>query len=468
MLFFRSAEVGLLMSFDEIAIKVEGVEKHYEIYENPQDRLKQGTVAPLWRLIGRENKRYYKSYTALNDISFDVKKGETLGIIGQNGAGKSTLLQIICGTLNPSHGQVSTKGRIAALLELGSGFNPEFTGRENVFLNAMILGLSKEETTLKFDDIAAFADIGDFIDQPVKTYSSGMTLRLAFAVIAHVDADILIVDEALSVGDAFFTQKCMRFLRKFMKTGTVLFVSHDTSAIVNLCDTAILLKSGRIFQSGKPKDVIKTYLEMSYDASDNVLGISPEVPSEVNHKEAEKFEDYVDFRREYINNSNLRNDIEIFSFDPNSDGFGDGDVTITSAKLLTENGDPAIWLVGGENVSLEIVCEAVKAIERPIVGFTLKGHIGQALFADNTFVTYEHKPMRLEAGEFLTTKFDFRLPILPSGDYSFAIAIADGTQEKHVQHHWLHEALIIKVHSSSVVLGIIGVPMANIEMKITK
>ena len=244
------------MSSEEIAISVEHVTKHYEIYENPQDRLKQGVLVPFWRLLGAKNKRYYNSYMALDDISFEVLKGETLGIIGQNGAGKSTLLQIICGTLSSSTGQISKQGRIAALLELGSGFNPEFTGRENVFMNAMILGLSKEETVAKYDEIVAFADIGDFIDQPVKTYSSGMSLRLAFAVIAHVDADILIVDEALSVGDAFFTQKCMRFLRSFMKTGTILFVSHDTNAILNLCDKAILLKNGRIFQSGTPKDII--------------------------------------------------------------------------------------------------------------------------------------------------------------------------------------------------------------------
>ena len=173
------------MSSEEIAISVEHVTKHYEIYENPQDRLKQGVLVPFWRLLGAKNKRYYNSYMALDDISFEVLKGETLGIIGQNGAGKSTLLQIICGTLSSSTGQISKQGRIAALLELGSGFNPEFTGRENVFMNAMILGLSKEETVAKYDEIVAFADIGDFIDQPVKTYSSGMSLRLSLIHISE-------------------------------------------------------------------------------------------------------------------------------------------------------------------------------------------------------------------------------------------------------------------------------------------
>ena len=181
-------------------------------------------------------------------------------------SGKSTLLQMICGTLNPTSGSIQTNGRIAALLELGSGFNPEFTGRENVYMNASVLGLSNEEIDARFDDIVAFADIGDFIEQPVKTYSSGMMVRLAFAVIAHVDADILVIDEALAVGDAFFTQKCMRFLRNFMKTGTVLFVSHDTGSIKSLCNYALWLEKGQVLQEGTPKEVCELYLEAFYEA----------------------------------------------------------------------------------------------------------------------------------------------------------------------------------------------------------
>ena len=183
-----------------------------------------------------------KDFYALRDISFDVSRGETVGIIGRNGSGKSTLLQIIAGTLSPSEGQVSVRGRVAALLELGAGFNPDYTGRENAYLNAQLLGLSKSQVDERFEDIAAFADIGEFIDQPVKVYSSGMYVRLAFAVVAHVDADVLIIDEALAVGDAFFTQKCMRFLRSFMSRGTVLFVSHDTGSVRNLCNRAIWLE----------------------------------------------------------------------------------------------------------------------------------------------------------------------------------------------------------------------------------
>ncbi|MGD9877853.1 ABC transporter ATP-binding protein, partial [Desulfococcus sp.] len=250
----------------EIAIKVENLSKCYQIYDNPRDRLKQFVVPRLKRALGRQPNNYFREFWALRDVSFEVKRGETVGIIGRNGSGKSTLLQMICGTLSPTGGYVKTNGRIAALLELGSGFNPEFTGRENVYMNAAVIGLSKQEIDARINDIAAFADIGDFIEQPVKSYSSGMYVRLAFAVIAHVDADILVIDEALAVGDAFFTQKCMRYLRKFMKTGTVLFVSHDTASVRNLCTHAIWLEKGNILQQGVPKDVCENYLEAFFEA----------------------------------------------------------------------------------------------------------------------------------------------------------------------------------------------------------
>src|SRR5450759_1720920 len=228
----------------DIAIRVSNLSKCYQIYNAPRDRLKQFVVPRLQRMAGQTPRQYFREFWALKDISFEIKKGETVGIIGRNGSGKSTLLQLICGTLSPTGGSVATNGRIAALLELGSGFNPEFTGRENVYMNAAVLGLSKEEVDQRFDAIAAFADIGYFIEQPVKAYSSGMMVRLAFAVIAHVNADILVIDEALSVGDAIFTQKCARFLRAFREKGTLLLVSHDTSSVINLCQSAIWLDQG--------------------------------------------------------------------------------------------------------------------------------------------------------------------------------------------------------------------------------
>lgn len=253
------------MSSDDVAIRVQGLGKCYQIYETPSDRLKQFVVPRLQRLVGRESRRYFREFWALKDVSFEVKKGETVGIIGRNGSGKSTLLQIICGTLSPTGGTVETRGRIAALLELGSGFNPEFTGRENVYLNAAVLGLSKEEVDARFDAIAAFADIGEFIEQPVKTYSSGMVVRLAFAVSINVDPEILIVDEALSVGDELFQRKCFSRIESIRASGaTILFVSHSGSTIVELCDRAVLLDSGEKLMVGLPKQVVGRYQKLLY------------------------------------------------------------------------------------------------------------------------------------------------------------------------------------------------------------
>lgn len=248
------------MSSEEIAISVRGVSKHYLMFDRPEDRLKQMVVPRLQRLLGREPRRYYRDFAALHGVSFDVRRGETIGIVGRNGSGKSTLLQIICGTLQPTAGEVEVRGRIAALLELGAGFNPEFTGRENVYLNAAILGIPRAEVDARFDDIARFADIGHFIDQPVKTYSSGMYVRLAFATAISVDPDILVVDEALAVGDEAFQRKCYARIEEIKaRGGTILFVSHDAQTIVQLCARALLFDAGELLLSGKPKVVISQY-----------------------------------------------------------------------------------------------------------------------------------------------------------------------------------------------------------------
>ena len=245
------------MSSDSLAISVQQLGKTYNLYDKPRDRL-------LQMLAGRR-RQYYRQFNALQDVSFEVSKGETIGVIGRNGSGKSTLLQIICGTLTPTTGSVWTSGRIAALLELGAGFNPEFTGRENVFLNAAILGLTREQTDARFDDIAAFADIGSFIDQPVRTYSSGMYVRLAFAVAIHTMPEVLIVDEALAVGDARFQFKCMRRIKEIQQDGAaVLFVSHDVSAVRNLCQRAVWLDRGSLRMQGNVSTVTSRYAEFLY------------------------------------------------------------------------------------------------------------------------------------------------------------------------------------------------------------
>ncbi len=254
----------------EIAIKVENLSKCFHIYDTPRDRLKQ--------MLLRGRRTYYKEFWALQNTSFTVGRGETVGIVGRNGSGKSTLLQLICGTLNPTGGEIRTEGRIAALLELGSGFNPEFSGRENVYMNAAVLGLTRSETETRFADIEAFAEIGEFIDQPVKTYSSGMMIRLAFAVAINVDAQILIIDEALAVGDELFQRKCYGRIEALKQGGaTILFVSHSGGTIIEFCDRAILLDSGEQLASGKPKDIVGKYQRLIYAPADKRVAIREEI-----------------------------------------------------------------------------------------------------------------------------------------------------------------------------------------------
>ena len=261
-----------------IAIKVENLSKAYQIYDQPNDRLKQFVLPRLQRAVGMTPRQYYRDFWALKDVSFEVKKGETVGIIGRNGSGKSTLLQLICGTLNPTYGRIQANGRIAALLELGSGFNPEFTGRENVYMNAAVLGVSREEVDARFNEITAFADIGDFIDQPVKSYSSGMFMRLAFAVASNVDPDILIVDEALAVGDEKFQRKCFSRLEDLKENGaSILFVSHSGGTIVELCDRAILLDAGEKLSDGLPKLIVARYQKLLYAPEDKHLAIREQI-----------------------------------------------------------------------------------------------------------------------------------------------------------------------------------------------
>ena len=449
------------MSSDDIAIRVSSLSKCYQIYDTPRDRLKQFVAPRLQRLTGQAPKQYFREFWALKDVSFEIRKGETVGIIGRNGSGKSTLLQIVCGTLTPTSGGIQTHGRIAALLELGSGFNPEFTGRENVYMNASVLGLNNKQIDARFNDIAAFADIGDFIAQPVKTYSSGMMVRLAFAVIAHVDADILVVDEALAVGDAFFTQKCMRFLRNFMKTGTVLFVSHDTGSIKNLCNYALWLEKGQVMQRGAPKEVCELYLEAFYEAQQ---GASSTTRLRA-FKKPDNSIPLKDQRPESINSSNLRNDLQVFKFDPDAASFGMGGAQIHDVRLLDENENALAWIVGGEKVTLRIIIRAYQDLDSPIIGFIVKDRLGQALFGDNTFLSHPERRVPCQGGGALQADFVFFMPLLPAGEYSITIAIANGTQETHEQHHWIHDAVLFKSESSSVASGLIGIPMLDVKLQ---
>ena len=434
-------------SDDDVVIRARDLGKAYLIFAKPQDRLKQ--------MILRK-RRYFDEYWAFQNLDLDVRRGETVGILGRNGSGKSTLLQVIAGTLRPTTGSVEVRGRIAPLLELGSGFNPEFTGLENVRVSAAVLGLTEAEIDTQTDSILAFAGIGDFVRQPVKTYSSGMHARLAFAVAAHVDAEILIVDEALAVGDAGFVQKCMRWLRAFKERGTVLFVSHDTNAVLALCDRAIWLDRGQLRADGSPQDVSLRYSAAIHGEGEgdafSVKGRSRRAPLPR------------DVRHEALAASEARNAIEVFAFDADAPSFGQGGGRIEDVRLETLDGTPLSVLVGGEELRLVVTCQARDAIESPIVGFLVRDRLGQNLFGDNTYLTTRHAPLGIEAGERFSARFTFTMPYLPTGDFSMVAALAAGTQADHVQHHWVDEALLFRCESSHVAQGLIGIPMTDIAL----
>jgi lipopolysaccharide transport system ATP-binding protein len=452
------------MSSNDFAIRVKNLSKRYEIYSTPSDRLKQFFVPRLHKLVGQSPKEYFSEFWALKDVSFEIKKGEAVGIIGRNGSGKSTLLQMICGTLTPTSGCIQTNGRIAALLELGSGFNPEFTGRENVYLNASVLGLSGAEIDARFDDIAAFADIGKFIEQPVKTYSSGMYVRLAFAVIAHVDADILVVDEALAVGDAVFTQKCMRFIRHFQEKGSLIFVSHDTASVQNLCRSGIWLKNGRVAQAGAAKSVSEAYLHYTlqeiYGDQSKLTSIAPNVNGE--EECAEETDLGMEFPSavEYGAVASVRDNLN------EARGWKTGGAEIVSVVLKQLSPGPEGVFEGGERVRMILRAKAHESLQNPILGFLVRDRLGQDLFGENTLPFTDGVPTPIESGMTFEGVFEFILPMLPNGQYAVMASVANGNLYNHVQHHWMHDALIINISSSKVRWGLVGISFKSVNLKV--
>jgi len=447
------------------AVVADGLSKRYLLWDDPRDRLKQPIRSRLSRWFRVPDKQYFHEFWALKDISFELQAGETLGIIGRNGCGKSTLLQILADTLSPTTGWCRTEGRVSALLELGSGFNPEFTGRDNVYMNAAILGLSKSEIDARYDDIVAFADIGEFIDQPVKMYSSGMYVRLAFAVAISVEPHVLVIDEALAVGDAFFVQKCMRFMRRFKEENTLVFVSHDVDAVMGLCDRAMLLEHGELKAAGTAKEVCELYRREYYGAQQQVDGVNS-VLHLASAAGAPQDLDFVDQRLQYINTTQYRNDIELFAFDPTAESFGSGGARIVDVSMRDPKTEaPLSWVVGGERVTVQITAIVEQTLDEPILGFMIKDRLGQVLFSDNTHLTYRDRQPLIEAGRTFRARFTFRMPILPAGDYAIAASVAAGRQTDHVQLHWIHEALTFHSHSSSVCTGLVGLPMQSIVME---
>lgn len=416
------------MSSDAVAIRISGLSKCYEIYNSPRDRLKQFLLPRLLRLFGKVSPRYFREFWAVKDVSFEVPRGQTVGIIGRNGAGKSTLLQILCGTLNPTAGSVEINGRVAALLELGAGFSGEFTGRENVYMNAGVLGLTPQEIDERFEKIIAFADIGDFLDQPVKTYSSGMYVRLAFAVVIHVNADILIVDEALAVGDIAFQAKCMVELKRLMDNGaTVLFVSHDTSSVRNLCQSVLWLDGGKVRAYGDPESTIGNYVSEAHLSMNAHLATirtdSAPAPLPEGVPEAKVDEDALMAREAHE------------SFAKGWRRYGDGRVTVQNVQLMNENSMPTEMLTLRESFVIRCVVAANADIPRPAFGFSFRDLKGNQVISSLTSNYRSFKAPSLKAGERYIVEIS-GVNLLAQGVYTLTLGV-----ESIVDNNRAHEYL---------------------------
>lgn len=395
---------------DAIAISLNDIAKVFKRYSRPVDRLKEIL------LPGRPQAQ---EFWALRDIDLAIPKGETVGIIGRNGSGKSTLLQIIAGTLQPTMGQVQVNGRISALLELGSGFNPEFTGRQNVFFNGQILGLSQQEIEQRFDTIAAFADIGDFIDQPVKTYSSGMFVRLAFAVSVHVEPDILIVDEALSVGDMFFQAKCMSKMQGMIDDGvTVLFVSHDVGAVKGLCRTAVLLHKGEIKAQGLAKQVTETYFAMKFDSS--AATNDPPPPANAKSPNSLKADapDVLSSAQSHAPSPDNGDFLKLASFQR----IQNGKATFENVVLLDERDQRISVVEYGQNVTLRMSFTVNSAIAELAFGYHIRSRSGvDVVYSDNII---EEKPIvNAQAGDKYIVDWQFKVSLM-NGNYTIACVLS--------------------------------------------
>lgn len=433
----------------EAVIEARGLGKAYPIYRRPEDRLKQ--------LLWGGRRRFYEEFWAVRNVDLAVRRGETVGVIGRNGSGKSTLLQMICGTLRSTAGELRVQGRIAAMLELGSGFNPEFTGRENVHLAASVLGLSAEEIAARFDAIADFADIGDFLDQPMKRYSSGMHARLAFAVCANVDADVLVVDEILSVGDAAFQQKCMRFLNRFRLHGTMLFVSHDSGAIVKLCDRVLWLEEGQIRGLGDAKEMLRLYLATQAEESADDGGrfrIS-------GRNQRLVATPIIEAPAQCIVESSMA-----FDFDPESDWREIRGGSIEAVGLRTPDGSRVDVAAGGEEIELSVMCRALQPIKKPVVAYTWRDRLGQILFSDDTFISHGNSFPDVPQDTCFAATFTFQLPYLSSGPYSIEAFLFGSSGADFIPLARKHDALIVHVQSRHIFQqGLLNIGMRAVRLR---
>lgn len=407
-------------------ITVQNLSKVYNIYKDPSDRVKE-VFHPF-------RKKYHNEFHALEDVSFTVEEGDVVGIIGRNGAGKSTLLKILTGVLSQTSGSYELKGRVSALLELGGGINPEYTGVENIYFNGSILGMSKDEVDLKMQEIIDFADIGDFINVPVKTYSSGMAVRLAFAIAINIDPDILIVDEALSVGDVRFQQKSIRKMRELMdQAKAILFVTHDIGTVLNFCNKVVWLKDGSVFKVGDPKDICKQYLSYMAFEDLGVEGASEQTNSEVHELDEKNSSD-----RQWIDTSTY-------------ESYGERGAVIEKIAFSDATDFSKIdSFQGNEECVLSFQIAVHVSIQNPIYGFILKDSYGNQITGMNTHV-YENEVKPLDKHKQRIVEIRFAMPNMKNGTYTISPALAEGTMESHIQHHWIHDAVVFNVTNKNAV-----------------
>ena len=435
---------------DNLAIRVEDVCKVYKLYDKPSDRLKDA--------LGLVRKNHFKEHHALKHVSFEVKKGETIGIIGTNGSGKSTILKIITGVLSPASGEVEIDGRISALLELGAGFNMEYTGIENVYLNGMMMGFSREEMDARLDDILKFADIGEFVHQPCKTYSSGMFVRLAFAVAINIDPEILIVDEALSVGDVFFQAKCYKKFEDFKKLGkTILFVSHDLGSVAKYCDRVVLLNKGTKIAEGNPKQMIGMYKKLlvkQLELDERTQEMVMEDEQEHNRINSPVFDNTSDKVELWKNQ---------YKINPALDEYGNGKAHIIDFAVRDEEGTITSSIEKGTRFSILSEVKFEDTVQNPIFTYTFKNIQGTAITGTNTM--YEKQEIDVaNAGDVYLCEFNQEMN-LQGGEYLLSISCTGYRDGDFTVYHRLYDVINISVVSDKNTVGFYDM---NSKVKITK
>jgi lipopolysaccharide transport system ATP-binding protein len=426
----------------EIVIEASDLGKAYAMYAKPSDRLKEMFMPQFRRMLGMDPVAYHREFWALKGLSFQVGRGETVGIIGRNGSGKSTLLQLVCGTLQPTEGYVETKGRVAALLELGAGFNPEFTGKENLQLNGQVLGLTKAEVDERFDDIVSFADIGDFLDQPVKTYSSGMYVRLAFAVAIHTSPELLIIDEALAVGDAKFNAKCMARIKRLREDGlSILFVSHDVGAVRSLCDRSIWLDKGRPRLAGSVFAVTAQYMQHLFE--EDAARVDAERGQAVEQATQEIADDAAQEQlraRKPVNH------------------WGSHIGSIISVDTEAEDGQRRNMFFTGEKMSIRVRVRVPEEVNRHTlsIAFSLKDMAGSDLLVGTTW----DAPRLLLDTDGKTIEASFTLDCyLREGDYVLVAALEDRSSDNIQYFEYIEGAQYLKVFMKEHRYGLFIAPM---------